>query len=178
MADINDLKLTGDVATVDFDNYAEPSEFPPPVPAGVYTLTQGKPTFEASKEGGFLQAAINHKISGGEFDGIPVNFDRISNKTFERQGTKANMMVDQLRALGNADRPTTHQEYATAIEAGEGRPFKAQLDWEAYCKACQTSVKGMRNFPSNGTHNLSTTKCPKCGVDIDARHRITRRIPA
>lgn len=191
MVDLSNLKLTPELdAVVDFDNYVDPSEFPPPVPAGVYTLEQGKPTFEASKDG-YLVAKLDHTVVGGDQDKAKVSFDRISDKPFERSGVKVSMMADQLRALGDKSRPRTHDEYAAAIEAGTGRPFKAQLDWEGGCnhkgtpQECEWNapevyrVKGEKNFPANanGGH-LDSLKCPTCGSEVRARTKVNRRIPA
>jgi hypothetical protein len=195
---LQDLKLTNEEVVIDYDNYKEPTDFPPPVPAGIYTLKQGwqdeKKPFEASKDG-FLQATLKHTVfdeTGHEIGTIA--FDRISNKPFERQGVKVNMMVDQLRALGNTDRPRTHDDYATAIAAGDGQAFKAQIDWEAFCghKGTQHevtdskqgfTVKGMKRFPPlpvNGTgkqEHAPEIQCGVCGQTLQARARITRRIP-
>lgn len=185
------LKQEVDVQ-VDFDAYVDASEFPPPIPEGVYTLKQGKPKFEASKEGYLVAVFEKHVVEGGEQDGKSVAFDRISNKTFERQGVRVSMMGDQLRALGDTSRPRTNQEYADVIEANEGRPFKAQVQWEGFCGHKDTPVevadakdgvtlKGANQFPSAPSgERIPEVKCPKdgCGKTIRARARINRRIAA
>jgi len=193
MVDLNNLKLKEDVDVgVDTEHYVDPSDFPPPPPEGKYTFIQGKPTFEATNEG-YLSASMDQVIElPEEYKGGRIGFDRISNKPFERQGVKVNMMTDHLRALGVTERCTTHVEYATAIEAAEGKPFTAQVGWEGYCGHKGTefevakgdyknafTIKGEKNFPPNGNGgHLSTIVCPKCGQEVQARAKITRRIPA
>lgn len=187
MADLSNLQLTQENIEVS-DNYVDASEFPPPIPAGTYELIQGKPEFTVTK--GFLSANMTHEVANGPEAGARLSFDRISNKPFDRQGVKVNMMTDHLRAIGDKARYTTHQQYADALEAGEGKTFKAQVDWEGGCnhdgtpQACEwadanvTRVKGMKNFPANGNGGyLQETKCATCGQTIQARSRISRRIP-
>lgn len=191
--DLSNLQLVEEqIEVADDAQYVDATEFPPPIPSGIYTLIQGKPTFTATREK-FLQAQMDHVVSGGEHDGARVAFDRISNKPFDRQGVRVSMMKDHLRALGDRNTYRTHQDYATAVEAGEGKPFKAAIDWEGGCnhpgtpQECEWSdsnvfrVRGERNFPAaaNGTAgHLSETKCTTCGQMVQARTRITRRIAA
>jgi hypothetical protein len=101
------------------------------------------------------------------------------------------MMKDQLRAIGDRATYRSHNEYAAALEAGEGKPFKAQVQWEGGCNhdgtefACDWSdksvfrVRGARNFPANGNGKPSeVVACPTCKQDVVARARINRRIAA
>lgn len=187
--DLSNLKLVEEnIEVADDAQYVDASEFPPPVAEGIYTLVQGKPVFTATGAG-FLSAQMDHVVAGGEQDGAKLGFDRVSNKPFERSGVRVNMMKDQLRALGDHATYRTHAEYAAAIEAGEGKPFKAAVQWEAGCNHKDTEhecdwtdakvfrVRGARNFPMNGAGKPSeTVKCPTCGQDAVARARINRRI--
>lgn len=186
-ADLSNLKLTTEEVDIPLEDYVDPSEFPPPIPAGTYTFIQGKPTFEPTKDG-FLSANMTHEVSGGEYDKRKLPFDRISNKPFDRQGHRATMMNDHLRAVGHTGAPRSHQEFADAIEASEGKPFNAQVDWDGYCGHKDTplegqeafTVRGERNFPpaGNGTSgHLDSTRCPTCKQEVRARAKITRRIP-
>lgn len=184
--DLSNLKLVQeDIDVADEAMYKDATEFPAPIPEGVYTLVQGKPTFEANKAG-FLQAAMDHTVAGGEHDGAKIMFDRVSNKPFERQGVRVSMMADHLRALGDRTRYRSHEEYAGAVAAGEGKSFKAAIKWDGYCGHKDTefaadgtnpkdgtSVKGAKNFDQNGE-----AKCGVCGGTIRARARIDRRIAA
>ena len=189
--DLSNLKLVEeDITVADDAQYVDASEFPPPIPEGIYTFLQGKPTFAATGAG-FLSATFDHVVAGGEEDGKKLGFDRVSNKPFERSGVRVNMMKDQLRALGDRATYRKHEEYAHALEAGEGKPFKAAVAWEGGCNhkdtpnECEWSdakvfrVKGARNFPQNGAGKPSeTVACKVCGAEVVARARISRRIAA
>ena len=190
MVDLSNLQLVEEnIEVADDAQYVDASSFPPPIPDGVYTLIQGKPEFTATDKG-FLSAQFDHVVTGGEQDGARIGFDRVSNKPFERQGVRVNMMKDQLRALGDHASYRTHQEYAQALEAGEGKPFKAETQWEAGCNHKDTvhecswtdkdkvfRLRSMRNFPKNGGGKpAESVKCPTCGADVVARARINRRI--
>ncbi len=193
MVDLQNLQLNNDVdVAIDTSTYVDPSDFPPPPPEGIYTFIQGKPTFEATNAG-FLSASMDQVIElPEEAKGGRVGFDRISNKPFERQGVRVNMMMDHLRALGVTDQPKNHAEYAQAIEAAEGKPFKAQVVWEGFCGHKDTefqipqgdytkayTIRGEKNFPPapNGGH-LAEVVCPICKQTVQARAKISRRIPA
>jgi hypothetical protein len=182
MVDLSNLKLVEEVIDVaDDSQYADAQEFPPPIPEGIYTFVQGPAKFEATA-GGFLSAAMDHTVAGGPEDGHKIMFDRVSNKPFDRQGVKVSMMKDHLRALGDRNTYRTHTEYATAVAAGEGKPFQAQVGWEGYCGHKGTpqevtdskqgfTVKGAKNFP-----NGADITCPVCKQGVRPRARITRRI--
>lgn len=182
--DLSNLKLVEEVMDVaDDSQYVDAQEFPPPIPEGVYTFVQGAPVFTATGAG-FLSASMDHVVAGGEQDGAKIMFDRVSNKPFDRQGTKASMMKDQLRAIGDRAAYRTHTEYAGALAAGEGKPFKAAVGWEGFCGhkgtpqeiaqgdyANATTLRGAKSFP-----NGADVTCPKCQQAIRPRARITRRI--
>lgn len=183
MVDLSNLKLVEeDITVADDAQYVDASAFPPPIPEGIYTFTQGKPTFKAGN-GGFLGAEMTHTVAGGEQDGKTIAFDRISDKPFERSGVRVNMMKDQLRAIGDRTTYRTHGEYATALEAAEGKPFKAEVQWEGGCahkdtdKAVEWSdpsvfrVKYAKNFLGK-----DSVPCPTCGAEVAARAKIARRI--
>lgn len=190
--DLSNLKLVEEnIEVADDAQYVDASEFPPPIPEGIYTFIQGKPIFSATGKG-YLQAQMEHVVAGGENDGAKIAFDRVSDKPFERSGVRVSMASDQIRAVYPPDqRPVcrTHAEYAAALEAAEGKPFKGQVQWEGGCNHDGTEfvcdwnddkvfrVKGARNFPQNGAGKPSETiTCPTCKQDVVARARINRRI--
>lgn len=188
MVDLQNLKLVEeDITVADDAQYVDATAFPPPVVEGIYTFIQGKPTFKATG-GGFLGAEMTHTISGGTEDGKTVAFDRISDKPFERSGVRVNMMKDQLRAIGDHATYRTHQEYATALEAGEGKPFKAEVQWEGGCAHVGTPqevawtdtkvfrVKYAKNFSNGSGKPADSIPCPTCGQEVVARAKINRRI--
>lgn len=185
MVDLSNLKLVEEVIeTSDESQYKDATEFPAPIPEGLYTFLQGKPEFEATKDGN-LKATMNHKVVGGEFDGQSVNFDSISDKFFERSGVRVCGMMDHIRAVygvGSPERSArTRAERAAAIEAGEGKTFKAKIQWDGYCSHKDTehdgeeghAVKYQRNFP-----NGNDVPCPICGKPIRPRARINLRVAA
>lgn len=186
MADLHDIQFDDAPVDVDHDNYVNPSEMGPPIPAGTYLLKAGKPDFNVSTEG-WPSATFDHTVEGGEEDGKSVRFDRISTKPFERGGVKVSFAADFLRSCGDTGRPSTKQQYVEALNAQEGKPFKAMVDWEAYCKVCENSVKGMKSFgeDENGVRQ-SRISCPTGCMDdekgepnlIYANARITRYVPA
>src|SRR6266704_1804295 len=190
MVDLSNLQLVEEnIEVADDAQYVDASSFQPPIADGIHTFIQGKPEFTATDKG-FLSAQMDHGVVGGEEDGARLGFDRVSNKPFERSGVRVNMMKDQLRAIGDHNSYRTHAEYAAALEAGEGKPFKAETQWEAGGNHKDTEhecawtdkdkvfrVRGMRNFLKNGSGKPSETiKCPTCSTEVTARARINRRI--
>lgn len=183
---------------VDFENYKDAAEFPAPVPRGEYTLMQdGPPADFTSNAPGQLTAVLHHKIVSGEYDGRKVMYDRVSTKTFERDGARVSQAADYLRAIGSSDRPRTPAEWGTFFTASEGKTWKAVLDWEGSCTPCREAatvrgpvdsaerkkwtLKGESRFPMapSGGRQYSGVTCPNCGGNtIDARQSIVRRIPA
>ncbi len=200
MVDLSNLQLVEeDIQVADDAQYVDSSEFPPPLPEGVYTFQQGEVKDDMFKASGpkdangrqkFINVSLTHKVVGGEHDGATLNFDTVANTPFERQGVQVNSMTDHLRALGDRARYRTNAEYADAIAAGAGKAFKAAVTWEAGCnhegtpeecdwkdKTKVFRVKGARNFPANGNGKPSETiKCPTCATELQARARISRRI--
>src|SRR5438045_952537 len=111
MPDLSNLKLVEEnIEVADDAQYVDASEFPPPIPEGIYTFIQGKPVFTATA-GGYLSAQMEHVVAGGEQNGAKIAFDRVSDKPFERSGVRVNMMKDQLRALGDHATYRSHAEY-------------------------------------------------------------------
>jgi len=183
---------------VDFDNYQDAAEFPPPVPRGEYTMIQEKPDFDV-RDKVHLIVTVHHKISGGDYDGRRIMYDRLSTKTFDRDGTRASTAADHIRALGFTEHPRGAREWGEALLRGEGKPWKGILDWEASCLDCikefqavsadntltkeqrkKCTITGERNFPANMATGgrMSKVPCPNCQREIEARNRIVRRIPA
>jgi len=188
--DLSNLKLVEeDIQIADDATYADATGFPPPIPEGTYTFIQGKPEFAATDKG-YLSANMTQTVASGEFEGRTLNFDRVSAKPFQRQGVNVSMMTDHLRAVYPVGAPErsarTNQDKAAAIEAAEGKAFKAVVKWDGYCKHAETeqegkpafTVNGARNFPANGNGKpAESMTCPTCGKAVEARARVDRRIP-
>lgn len=216
--DLNALPLeAGDVPQVDFDNYADPTEFPPPIPAGTHNFKTVKIEIEKFEQTtGVVSFIADHEVydpaTGAKIGNI--NFDRFTTKVFQRQNVPASMAADMLRAVGDTSRPASPRQWGEAILAikawcDQGNFWSGADDWDGYCDhkdtdkeslkdagkkvlpaAQQTpphqmpySTKGMKSWPQlagvNGqapTHE-AVKPCPACGNDVQARARITRRIP-
>lgn len=186
--DLSNLKLVEEeIELTDEGSYVEATEYPPPPPEGTYLLIQGEPTFSATSAGA-LSASMDQVIAEGEFKDGKIMFDRVSDKAFERGGVKVSMMQDHIRALyptGSPERSArTRAERAAAVEAAEGKPFKAVVKWEGYCGHKDTEhevtnskngvvIKGERNFPGG-----QDVECRVCKKPIRPRARIDRRISA
>jgi hypothetical protein len=176
MADISQL---GTLAAPDpieggWDNYQDGGQGRPVPPAGKY-FGRAPDTFEFSKtREDQLQVLIDPVIivqADEVSNDYPVRFTRASAKKFPRRN--GSMMGDYLRAHGSAARPESPQDYADAVEETAGRVFPFVADWEAYCKECQTSIKGMSNFPADGNGGHSPrTKCSGCEKPLYANLRI------
>lgn len=195
MPDLNDMRLKDEVLDIDYDSAVEPSEFPPPPEEGMYTLIQGKPVISLNDDGSLyrINFAEGHKLADDSAKSV-ARFDSLYPTAFSRQqGPKLPyFLIDQCRAIGDTNRYRTTGEFITAIQAGEGKPFKAKLTWEGYCGHKNTpqevadskqgfTVKGARNFPplANGSSgHMDSMPCPICGQDIRARERVNLRLPA
>lgn len=144
---------------VDRSNYAEPSEFPPPVPRGKYTLQRtGDVVFgsvfrkeDKIKDHPFVKATQKYVVlnrletvrENGEvtvvaddtLQGRLITFQRIFNMPFPREGKEVSSADDYLIAVGSDAAPQTNAEYRDALldSQAEG-PFTAIVDWEAFCK--------------------------------------------
>lgn len=190
---------TSEPVEIDYDNYVDASEFPPPVPEGNYLLKSGwqDPAKKFNVSGGNLVAILKHTVIdvGTSNDGHTIGFDRVSTKTYERSGVKVSGAVDQIRAWGITDKPKTPAEFAAVISAAVDNEsqFRAFVQWEAGCNHAGTEhevewtapkeelfrVKGMKNFPllPDGSRN-SEIECKICKQTVRARERIGRRLPA
>ena len=163
MADISALSNLQSTEPLDWDKYADSKESPTPPRKGRYQL-QAPPSFAFSATtAGYLQAQIDPKVAGPTDAGYEIKFQRVSAKPFKRSGVTVSQMGDYLRAVGITQRPQTPQEQADAVEATAGRIYQADLDWEAYCKGCKFTLKGMENFPTDESGKPSPwAKCPNC----------------
>lgn len=188
--DLSNLKLVEEqIEVADDASYVDAAEFGPPLAEGTYTFIQGKPAFKASGSG-FLAATFDHTVSGGEQDGKKLMFDSVSAKPFPRSGVQVSTAKDHLRAVGDRNPYRTQQELANAIEAAEGKPFSAVVEWEAGCnhkdtdKECEWDDKQKvfrarsRQLPEQNGVKQSEFPCPTCGAALRARARIARRIAA
>lgn len=207
--DLNQLPLeAADTPVVDWDNYADPSEFPPPIAAGTYNFKTVKVEIEKFDQG-IVSFIADHEAydpaTGAKVGNI--NFDRFTTKVFQRQNIPASMAADMLRAIGYSERPASPRQWGEAVLSikswcDQGNTWAGAVDWDGYCDHRDTamasekgvttqtpphqapySTKGMKSWPQvagvNGaapTHE-AVKPCPTCHSDVQARSRITRRIP-
>ncbi len=98
---------------------------------------------------GYLSATLDPITiiaQGGQpGDGYQVRFTRLSSKQYSNK--KTSQVIEFLRACGVSATPKTADEAKLMLKACSGKTFQFALQWEAYDKDAQKSVKGMDNFP-------------------------------
>ncbi len=131
-------------AQQDFDNWEPAPEFAPPPAAGTYQTylheIRDAKEFE-SKNGKRLNATLDLKIIGGQYDERAINWQRVSNMEFKRQnGTQSSLMMDMVKCAGIAQAPRSNKEYYEVLlglkDRGVGASFKTQIDWRGFCTNC------------------------------------------
>ena len=189
MADLNEVlsNIQDEDVQIDHDNYVDPQEFGPPIPPAIYAFTAGAPDFNPGKEG-WPYAQFTHTVASGDEEGKEIRFATVSTKPFERGGVQVSQATDFLRSCGDTSRPQTKVQTLEALAAQEGKPFKGSVDWEGWCKQCETAIKGQRNFPQDENEVYqSKIDCPTNGctdpengepATVYANARIQRYIPA
>jgi len=197
--DINNLPTTAEEVEVDYDNYADAQEFPPPIADGTWTFKPTKVEFDLKDgkngHGSVLTAIASHDVFNDTGEKIgSITFDRFSDKTFERSNVKVSMMNDQLRAWGDRGRYASKQERAQAVKShvDAGETFRAVSKREAYCGHKGTSfetkrsengalISGAEPWNVKGSKipaGESEVSCPVCHQNARVNARIDRRIPA
>lgn len=143
MVSLSDLPFEQpqDQPQIGWDSYADPTEFPPPIPEGLYAFKTTEVKIEKFEaQTGVVSFIMTHtafdKQTGAEVGTIA--FDRISTKVFQRQGIPVSMAADQLRACGITDRPTSPRQWGEAIMSiktwcEQGNTWDGQVQWDGYC---------------------------------------------
>lgn len=210
--ELNNLPVdAGNSPQIDFDNYADPQEFAPPIPEGTYNFKTVRAEIEKFEQG-IVSFILDHEaydIATGAKVGS-VNFDRISTKVFQRSNVPASMAADQLRAAGITARPHSPREWGEHILSiktwcDQGNFWQGAVQWDGYCSHKDTphvtevgsdnkplptqtaphalpfAPRGMKKWPSVGANgsaeHQASMPCPVCGSDVQARAKISRRIP-
>lgn len=184
-ADISNLTNLQSAEPLDWENYADAKEAPPPPPKGRYVVRSAEKITFGATQAGFLSAQIDPTVVGPSNEGYKFNFTKVSGKPFKRGAATVSQMGDYLRAAGSPARPRTPQEQADAVEATAGATLQVDVDWEAYCKGCKYTLKGMEKFPKlpSGGHDQWVT-CPNCKdesgspVNLRARSKVDRFVAA
>lgn len=146
--DLNELPLeAGDVPQPDFNNYADPSEFAPPIVEGTYNFKTTNAQIEKFEKGivSFILDHEGYNLETGEKSG-DLKFDRISTKVFDRNGVPVSMAADQLRACGVTERPNSPREWGEAILAtkawcDQGNFWQGVVQWDGYCNHKDTQFE-------------------------------------
>jgi hypothetical protein len=173
-------------------NPPTPSVMGQPLPEGYYDFRITEMDFELSSEKHLVLVPLL-EVVGGEQDGKYLRFQRFSTKWFyeppkgvkmdgqarAQQVPNTSGAYNLLRAAGFkgelTDIPTDPRAAFNQANMFVGLIISSvKVDWEAYCKDCgKTTVRGMKRFPGDGQGgHVTSTKCPKCGADIEAQARI------
>ncbi len=190
------------------DNYIEPSTgFGPPIPGGMQTFRRKALRGWGVTKEGLPSLTIDFEVAEGNSAGRNLAYVRLSSKPFcQGEVTKPNtsQIYNYLRATGynkpfsSIMKQTGETDEAAAkrlgsiVEAAANRTFKAEVEWDIYCKACsdkaqaagqkyKASHRRYSQFPlnENGTRNHKV-QCGTCRGEtvLEARARIERFIPA
>lgn len=175
MADLSALGQLNEIQQLDGANYADNKEKDFRLaPKGVYTL-QAPASFPQAAFGrtknGDLSIQIDPTIVAPTNEGYTVRFQKVSAKTFERDGKPASQVADYLRACGWKGRISDPQSIADAVEATAGAVYQAKLDWRAYNKRTGFSLQGMERFPKlpDGTYQSYVIDPQEVDVEASAK---------
>jgi len=169
VSDINETEGLKAPDPVDFENYDDAGGGGQKIvlpPRGVYSLLPTEPPKVGKTKDGYLQVELTPLElipPGTPWEVQKINYTRVNTKKWPNKN--ANGFADYLRSHGYDGKPTSNEEYQGAAEALVGHPAQAVVDWEAYCKECRYTLKGMEKFPKNedGTYE-QRVKCPNCST--------------
>ena len=120
-----------------FENWQEPQEFPPPPPPGKHSAII-KDIREAKENDHVLTVTLDLEVRGGDADGKPLNFVRLSGRMFERGGYRTSQLLDFIKSAGAQQVPHSNKEFALLLKSlmEQAKTVNFQLDWRAYCTSC------------------------------------------
>ena len=144
MADFDVESLNLDDSPIDgieeaFQNWSEPQEFPPPPPPGKKSavVTQIR---DMKQNAGVLSVVLDLQLRGGEDEGKPLNFVRLSGKMYDRTSshTRTSQLLDFIKSGGVQQVPNSNKQFAQCIQRMIDAATLAyfQVDWRAYCTNC------------------------------------------
>jgi hypothetical protein len=140
-------------------------------PKGTYTL-QAPEQFPAAAfsrtKAGALQIQIDPTVVGPTNEGQVIKFQKISAKSFLRDGKNASQVGDYLVAMGWSGSLSDEQSIADAVESTAGRTYQAKLDWRGYNKRTGFTIQGMERFPKNTDGSYQPYIIDPAEVDPDA----------
>lgn len=180
MADLSTLGPLNEVQQLDGDNYADNKEKTFRLaPKGVYTLRAPESFPQAAfgrTKNGDLSIQIDPTIVGPTNEGYTIRFQKVSAKTFDRDGKPASQVADYLRACGWRGRITDPQSIADAVESTAGTTYQAKLDWRAYNKRTGFSLQGMERFPKLADGSYQSYVIDPMEVDTKASAEAGRQV--
>jgi|WetSurMetagenome_2_1015567.scaffolds.fasta_scaffold11627_5 hypothetical protein len=151
----------------DFDNWEPAPEFAPPPAAGTYRtyvseIREAK-EFDA-KAGKRLNATLDFRIVGGQYDDRAITWQRISNAEFERRdGHRSSMMLDLVKSAGIQQAPRSNKEFYLTLQSlkdrGPAGLFGTQIDWRGFCTGCYEKAL----MAVTGTTNSEAAKAVATG---------------
>jgi hypothetical protein len=175
--DINSLNDDAEVGA-DQETYEKPTGFRP-LPPAEYNLIRDDTQdveFRGMKTGDIM-AFVKFAVLDGDFQGRSF-LDLIS--SYVGKFRNASSIDDFLHAC-NYDVPPMNGRRYTIGEIKQAvsqtcGPFRAYVDWEAYCKECGTTAfKGHKKFPKDRAGNPNPeVLCPSCGATLIANSKVRR----
>lgn len=154
MVDISQLGNLNSAEPLDLDLYTDSKEVPSLPKAGRYIVRApesfSETSFSATKAG-FLSAQVDPTIVGPTNEGYQLRYIKVSAKPFEKSPGTSQLGL-YLKATGlSGTIPGEPQAQADAVASTANRQYQIDVDWEARNPTTGLSVKGMNNFPANGS---------------------------
>jgi len=125
-----------------FDNWEEPSEFPPPPQPGkksavVAAIREMRETANADGKK-VLHVTIDLKMRGGDDEDKAINFVRLSGTMFDRASGRSSQLLDFVKSSGVQQVPATNLQFAQYIKqmVDKATLVYFQVDWQGYCSNC------------------------------------------
>lgn len=128
----------------DFDEWEPAPEFAPPPPASTYRMYLAQIREEKEVKaavGKRLNATVDFKIIGGQYDDRAITWQRVSNVEFQRRdGKRTSMMLDLVKAAAVQQAPRSNNEFHkvlhSLVDRGPSAPLAGQIDWRGFCTTC------------------------------------------
>ena len=190
MNSIAELDTLGPSEPLDLDMYPETRGFTLPS-AGEYTVRAPESfpdeAFGRSQASGAVTAQVDPTIVGPTSEGTVIRYTRVSAKKFARRGMPASQLGDYLVACGLRGRVTDDEDNIRArVRETTNLTYLVEADWKAFHKPTGFTIKGMRNFPSDGNggyqsyveHPTEKDPITKEPLRVRANLVVTRFVPA
>lgn len=165
MSEINNVQLR-EPDPIDFDRQTTGTTTvrPKMPPQGEYSLLPVGCEWGADRSG-YLMGTMTFRVidPNQPHDNYEMRYQRVSTKKWPSR--ESSSILDYLKAHGITARPSTNAEYQALVSSTLNRPFRAVVDWRAYDKASQETVKGMEQFPKRADGSFQPWITAKGGGD-------------